>query len=147
MKRILKVTVLALVATVSLKAQAATHEIKMLNFGKEGVMVFEPSYLKANKGDTIKFIPKDPSHDVASVAVPKGAKAFKGTVDKPVTTTVTEEGVYLYECNSHVAMAMVGVIQVGAPKNLEEVKKASKDVVAKFVTNKDRLDKVLAQVK
>jgi pseudoazurin len=126
---------------------AATHTIKMLNNGKEGIMVFEPAYLKANKGDTIKFVPTDAAHDVASVSIPKGAKSWKGALGKEVTTKVTEEGVYLYECSAHLPMAMIGVIQVGQPVNLEEVKKAGKELLPKFAMNKERLDKYLSQVK
>lgn len=128
-------------------AIAANHEVKMLNNGKDGIMVFEPGFLKVNKGDTIKFVPTDPAHDVASVAIPKGAKAFKGDLGKSVTVKVTEEGVYLYECKAHISMAMVGIIQVGAPKNLDEVKKGAATLAPQFVMHKDRLDKYLAQVK
>lgn len=144
----MKNTLLALVILASTSfAQAATHEVKMLNLGKEGAMVFEPAFLKVAKGDTIKFLATDPAHDVASVAIPKGAKPFVGVVNKPLTTVVTQEGVYVYECKAHVAMAMVGVIQVGAASNLAEAKAASKPLEAKFVMNKDRLQKYLAQVK
>ncbi len=146
MKLLKAVLCLAVLGSMSF-AQAATHEIKMLNNGKDGIMVFDPSYLKAAKGDTIKLIPKDPSHNVASVALPAGAKPFKGDIDKPVTFTVSEEGVYLYECPVHVAMAMVGVIQVGKPTNLAAVQASGKELAKKFVMNKDRLDKIMAQVK
>lgn len=128
-------------------AQAANHEIKMLNNGKEGIMVFEPAFLKVAKGDTIKFVPTDPAHDVASVTVPKGAKPFTGALGKALTVKVTEEGVYVYECKAHLPMAMVGVIQVGAPKNLDDAKKGAAGLAKSFVMNKDRLDKYLAQVK
>lgn len=137
----------AFVLLTSAMAGAATLEVKMLNTGKDGIMAFEPAYLKANKGDTIKFVPTDPAHDVASVSIPKGAKSWKGEVGKAVTTKVTEEGVYLYECQTHIPMAMIGVIQVGSPKNLDDVKKAGQELAKKFVMQKDRLDKVLAQVK
>ncbi len=130
----------------SFRAEAATHEVKMLNNGKTGIMVFEPAFLKAAKGDTVKFIPTDAAHDVASVAVPKGAKTWKGELSKPVTTVLTEEGVYLYDCKAHLPMAMVGVIQVGKATNLAEVQTAAKETAAKFMMNKDRLDKLLAQV-
>lgn len=128
-------------------SQAATHEIKMLNNGKDGIMVFEPGYVKAVKGDTIKFVPTDAAHDVTSVTIPKGAKPFKGEVGKAVTVKVTQDGVYLYECKSHLPMAMVGVIQVGPPTNLADAKKGAADLAKAFVMNKDRLDKYLAQVK
>lgn len=145
----MKASVLAFVAIglLGFNASAATHEIKMLDQGKEGIMVFEPAYLNAKKGDTVKFIPTDAAHDAASVAVPKGAKAWKGEVSKAVTTTLSEEGVYLYECRTHIGMAMIGVIQVGKPTNLEDVKKAGATLGPKMVMNKDRLTKYLAQVK
>lgn len=130
----------------SFRAEAATHEVKMLNNGKSGIMVFEPAFLKAAKGDTVKFIPTDAAHDVASVAVPKGAKTWKGELNKPVTTVLSEEGVYIYDCKAHLPMAMVGVIQVGKATNLTEAQAAAKETAAKFIMNKDRLDKLLAQV-
>ena len=44
---------------------AAEHQVKMLNNGKDGTMVFEPGFLKAEKGDTVKFIKTDASHNAA----------------------------------------------------------------------------------
>jgi hypothetical protein len=44
-------------------------------------------------------------------------------------------------------MAMVGVIQVGNPANLEDAKKESEKLSKTFVMNKDRLAKALEQVK
>ncbi|HRO66994.1 MAG TPA: pseudoazurin [Pseudobdellovibrionaceae bacterium] len=128
-------------------ASAATVEVKMLNNGKDGIMVFEPAYVKVNKGDTVKFVPTDPAHDVASILVPKGAKSWKGEINKAVTVKMTEEGVYLYECQAHVMMAMVGVIQVGKPTNLADAQKTAKEFAKKFAMNKDRFDKYIAQVK
>ncbi|MBX2987225.1 MAG: pseudoazurin [Bdellovibrionaceae bacterium] len=119
----------------------------MLNNGKDGIMAFEPPFLKAQKGDTVKFVPTDPAHDTSSVSIPKGATPWKGGVGKAVTTKLTQEGVYLYECASHLPMAMIGVIQVGKPGNLDEVKKAGAALSTKFVMNKDRLGKYLGQVK
>lgn len=128
-------------------AGAATHEVKMLNNGKDGIMVFEPAFLKAAKGDTVKFVPTDPAHDVSSVVVPKGQKPWTGEVNKAVTVKLTEDGVYLYECKAHISMAMVGVIQVGGKaQNMADVEKGAKELTPKFVLNKDRLTKILAQV-
>lgn len=137
----------AIILAAAFSANAATHQVKMLNNGKDGIMVFEPAYLKAAKGDTINFVPTDPSHDVSSVVVPKGAKAFSAPLNKPLTIKVTEEGVYVYECKIHLPMAMVGVIQVGNPSNLNEAKDKSKELSKSFAMNKDRLDKYLSQVK
>ncbi len=128
-------------------AQAATHEVKMLNNGKDGVMVFEPAFLKANKGDSVKFVPTDAGHDVASVEIPKGAKSWQASTGKSITVKLTQEGVYLYVCKAHVNMAMTGVIQVGGAKNLAAVQSKAKELSGQFVMNKDRLDKVFAQIK
>lgn len=144
MKNALRILISVLSISV---AHAATHEVKMLNNGKDGIMVFEPAVLKAKKGDVVNFVPTHPSHDVASVAVPKGAKSWAGKVDKAVKVTLTQEGLYLYECKSHLPMAMIGVIQVGNSANYDEVKKSADALTSKFVLHKDRLDKYLAQVR
>lgn len=139
--------VLASLLSVSL-ANAATHEVKMLNNGKDGVMVFEPAFLQAKKGDVVKFVPTDAGHDVASVSIPKGAKSWVGETGKAVTTTLTKEGVYLYECKVHLPMAMIGVIQVGKASNLDEVKKAAtSELEPKIAMNKERVTKYLGEVK
>lgn len=144
----LKATVAVLFSILFLsQARAATHEIKMLNNGKDGIMVFDPPFLAAQKGDVVKFIPTDAAHDTVSVAIPKGAKAWTGEISKPVTTTLTQEGLYLYECRSHIAMAMFGVIQVGKASNYDDVKKAADTLATKFVMNKERLEKYLGQIK
>jgi hypothetical protein len=43
-------------------------------------------------------------------------------------------------------MAMIGVIQVGDPINMEEIKKASQDYRSKFVMNAERIDNYLNQL-
>ncbi|ALN75407.1 hypothetical protein [Aureimonas sp. AU20] len=62
--------------------QAAEHEVRMLNYGKDGGMVFEPAFLQAEPGDTVTFVPGNSGHFVQSYAVPDGAKAWKSTVDE-----------------------------------------------------------------
>lgn len=127
--------------------QAAEHQVLMLNQGKDGTMVFEPGYLKVAVGDTVKFIAKDKTHNAESVAVPVGATPFKGRIDEEIVVKIEKEGVYLYQCAPHVVMAMFGVIQAGKPANLQEVRRTAEDLKKKIVLNKDRLDRLLAQVK
>ncbi|MGB6120129.1 MAG: pseudoazurin, partial [Mesorhizobium sp.] len=38
-------------------AGAAEFEVMMLNKGEKGAMVFEPDFIKAAPGDTIRFVP------------------------------------------------------------------------------------------
>lgn len=128
-------------------AMAHEHQVRMLNAGKDGAMVFEPGFLKVAKGDTVKFIKADASHNSASVLTPAGATAWKGKPDEEITVTMNQEGVYLYVCEPHKIMAMAGVIQVGKATNLEVAKKQA-DVLSKsFVMNKTRLSTYMAQVK
>lgn len=94
---------------------AETFEVKMLNKGEEGPMVFEPSSLRIAAGDTVKFIATDKSHNAESVdeLMPDGAKAFKGKINEEIEVTFETEGFYGIRCKPHYAMGMVMVIAVG----------------------------------
>lgn len=126
---------------------ATEHEIKMLNMGADGSMVFEPGYLKVNPGDTVKFVPTDAGHNSVSSFTPDGGVTWKGDISKEVIVKMDKEGVYLYVCVPHSIMAMAGVIQVGNAANLPEAKKAAEELSGKFAMSKDRLGKYMAQVK
>ena len=126
---------------------AADHEVKMLNMGADGMMAFEPGYLDVAVGDTVKFVATDPGHNTASTIMPGGGASWKGTIDEEVSVKMDTEGVYVYQCDPHLVMAMVGVVQVGKAANLSEAQKAAKDISSKFTMNNDRLDKYMAQVK
>lgn len=143
----MKTLFLAALLAVSLSAEAKTLEIKMVNNGKSGIMAFEPAYLKAEPGDTVKFVPTDASHNSTSVLVPAGAKGWQGKTSKEVSVTLKKEGVYLFKCDPHVSMAMVGVVQVGKPTNLDAAKTEATKLAAGFMMNKDRLQKIMDQVK
>lgn len=136
-----------LIAMAAGVANAAEHEVKMLNTGKDGTMVFEPGFLKVAKGDTVKFVPTDLGHNSVSTHVPDGGPTWQGEMNKAVSVTLNTEGVYVYLCVPHTVMAMAGVIQVGAPTNLDAAKASAKELSSKFVIAKDRLDKYMAQVK
>jgi pseudoazurin len=117
-------SVAVMLSTVASLAQTV-HEVKMLNKGSTGeAMVFEPAFVKAMPGDSIKFIPTDKGHLVENVkdALPEGAEPFKSKINQEITITPTVEGVYLVKCTPHLAMGMVMAIQVGAPTNLEAIK-------------------------
>ena len=126
---------------------SAEHQIKMLNSGKDGIMAFEPGFIHAAKGDTVKFIKTDPSHNSSSFFIPKGASAWKGKMDEEIVVKLDSEGVYMYQCDPHKSMAMVGVIQVGKPVNLDDAKKEAAAYSKTLIMNKDRLAKYIDQVK
>ena len=128
---------------------AANHEVRMLNSGVEGFMVFEPAVVKAAVGDTVTFKATDMAHNSASIEgmIPEGANAWNGAMSQDVTVTVNKEGVYVYQCTPHSMMAMVGVIQVGGSlSNMDAIQAKVASVKAGFVTNKERLDTYLGSL-
>ena len=132
----------------ALPAHAADHVVKMLNAGKDGPMVFEPSFVKVAVGDTVVFTPTEKgAHYSRSLLMPTGAKAWQGAPDQELKVKIDKEGVYLYTCEPHKPMGMVGVIQAGKPVNLAEAKVVATKEQATFALGKDRFDKALAQVK
>ena len=62
-----KLATLLIMLTLSAPAFAAEHEVKMLNNGAGGMMIFEPAVLKASVGDTVKFVATDMAHNSVSV--------------------------------------------------------------------------------
>lgn len=116
-------------------ASAAEFDVKMLNRGAEGPMVFEPDMVKIAPGDTVRFIATDKGHDAMSIKgmLPDGAEPFEGKVGQDVAVTFTVPGVYGFKCKPHYAMGMVGVVVVGDPVNLEQAKEVKQAGKAKKV--------------
>jgi pseudoazurin len=107
-------------------AGAAEIEVKMLNKGSEGVMVFEPALVKIAPGDTVKFVASDKGHnaEVIEGMLPDGAQSFVGKINEELAVKFDQPGVYGYRCKPHYGMGMVGMIVVGEPTNSEEAKEA-----------------------
>jgi pseudoazurin len=107
-------------------AFAETFEVQMLNKGSDGErMVFEPAFLQAQPGDTVKFIATDKGHnaEVNKGMLPDGAEIFKGKVNEEIEVTLDTQGVYGVICKPHFAMGMVMTIAVGdvdVPENFFE---------------------------
>ena len=116
-------------------ASAADFEVKMLNKGAEGAMVFEPDLIVAAPGDTIRFVPTDKGHNVETIKgmIPDGAEPFKSKFNEEFTVTVDAEGVYGVKCTPHYAMGMVALIKVGAPANLDAAQAVKQTGKAKAV--------------
>ena len=68
-------------------AAAAEHEVRMLNKGEAGIMVFEPPLLEVAPGDTVHFRAVDKGHNAASIdaMVPAGGPTWKGGLSKDGT--------------------------------------------------------------
>ena len=144
MKRMSFLAAPALVLALAGTALAAEHEVKMLNKGEAGMMVFEPAYVRAEPGDVIRFVPTDKSHNAESIkeVLPEGVETFKSKINEEFELTVTEPGLYGVKCTPHYAMGMVALIQVGEdPSNLEAAQSAKMSKKAR-----ERMDAAIAQV-
>jgi pseudoazurin len=145
----MKIFLITLFLSFNLYIQAENYEVKMLNQGSEGYMVFEPSVLKIKKGDTVTFKATDAAHNSASIKgmIPSGAEDWNGKLSQDISVTFNVEGVYGYQCTPHMMMAMVGIIEVGGNQsNLESVKAAAQKIKSAFVMNQERLDEYLSQL-
>jgi pseudoazurin len=127
----------ALAGAVSLTgaADAAEIQVKMLNKGAEGAMVFEPALVKIAPGDTVKFIATHKGHnaELIDAMLPEGAAKFAGKIDEEIAVTFEKPGVYGYKCKPHYGMGMVGLIVVGDATNLDLAKAATHPGKAKQI--------------
>jgi pseudoazurin len=124
-------------------AFAENFDVKMLNKGAEGAMVFEPAFVKAAVGDTVTFISTDKGHNAEGIKgmLPEGVEEFKSDMGKDYVLTLTAEGLYGVKCTPHVSMGMVALIQAGAPVNKDAVMAVELKGKAKT-----RFEPLLAQV-
>ncbi|MBO0126289.1 pseudoazurin [Agrobacterium sp. OT33] len=106
---------LALVTGLPLHAMAETFEVKMLNRGEKGPMVFEPDFLEIAPGDRVRFVPTHKSHNAATIdgLVPEGAEGFKSRINDEFETAFDKPGFYGIKCSPHYGMGMVMLIKVG----------------------------------
>ncbi len=137
---------LALIIFLPAISWAKKYKVEMLNSKNGKSMIFEPAFLKIEKGDQVIFMPVDSGHNSRSIFVPEGSNNWKGENNQEIVFNYQKEGIYIYQCSNHSVMGMVGVIQVGNPLNLEEAKDFIKSYKKKIAINKDRLDNYISQV-
>ena len=129
-------------------SEGSEHIVKMLNSGDGGNMIFEPAVIKVSKGDTIHFKAVDMAHNSATIdgMIPDGASSWASALSQDVSITLDTEGVYVYQCDPHAMMAMVGVIQVGEAVNMSEIEASAELQKSNFMMNGDRLSGYLSQL-
>ena len=129
-------------------SEGSEHIVKMLNSGDGGQMIFEPAVIKVSVGDTIHFKAIDAAHNSVSIdgMVPSGATSWAGQLSQDISVTLDTEGVYVYQCDPHLIMAMVGVIQVGEAVNIDDIRNSASSYSANFLMNNDRLQSYLNQL-
>lgn len=132
-----------LLGTMTFQADAAEFEVKMLNKGEKGMMVFEPDLVRAAPGDTIKFIPTDKGHNAQTIdgMIPDGAQPFQSDMGKELTVTLDKEGIYGVRCKPHFGLGMVMMIEVGKPVNEDQAKALKLPKKAK-----DKMDQLFTEI-
>lgn len=109
-------------AMTAVPVAADTIEVKMLNRGAAGSMVFEPDYVELHPGDSVKFRVGHKSHNAASIdgMVPEGYAGFKGQINEEIEVTFDQAGFYGIKCSPHYGMGMVMVVKVGDAKMTDD---------------------------
>lgn len=104
-----------LLSLATLPAFAEVHEVEMFNRNQNGPMLYEPQFLRIAPGDSVRFIPTQPSHNAASIdeMLPEGAAPFRSRINEDFTVSFDIPGVYGIKCTPHYAMGMVMLIVVG----------------------------------
>ena len=143
----LRLLTLVVATLASFTALAAEHTVQMKNQGSGGIMVFEPAVLKVAVGDTVTFEPSDMGHNSQSIPSmsPTGAGGWTGGINQKVTVTIDSEGVYVYKCQPHLALAMIGVLVAGEATNMDAIMAKVPAMEKALYSNKERLRDYLAQ--
>ena len=67
-------------------------------------------------------------------------------MDEKITVELNTEGIYVYQCTPHLALGMIGVIQVGNPVNLQEISENITPLESLIAINKERVKDYLSNV-
>ena len=134
MRRVMSLAAFAILMSANMTL-AAEVEVRMLNKGAEGLMVFEPALVRIEPGDTVKFVASDKSHNAETIKgmLPEGAMPFAGKMNEDVVVTFDKPGAYGVKCMPHYAMGMVALVVVGKPDNLDAAKTMPQSGKAKQV--------------
>ncbi|MEO0972239.1 MAG: plastocyanin/azurin family copper-binding protein [Pseudomonadota bacterium] len=124
-------------------AAASEHVIHAVATRGLESMLFEPDFLTVAPGDTVTFLVDDLDHQPQSVFVPEGAQSWQAQKGQSISVTLTQEGVYVFDCAYHNVMGMAGVIVVGNAVNAMQARVFFEGYRDQTVfINKDRLDHI-----
>ena len=82
----------------------------------------------------------------ASGQAPSSAAPWEGAMDEKITVELNTEGIYVYQCTPHLALGMIGVIQVGNPVNLQEISENITPLESQIAINKERVKDYLSNI-
>lgn len=113
------------------------HEVQMLNEHPDDSkekMVYVPDLIRANPGDTIRFISSNPGHNIQSMKdmLPEGVEKFKSTIGEDYDLVLSVEGAYGIGCTPHSSVGMVMLVLFGdVAGNYEALKELRQNGKAK----------------
>lgn len=86
---------------------------------------FSPEVIFIEPGDTVAW-ENMTSHNTNSMGdeqglIPQGAEDWASDLNQDYHRQFQTEGVYIYKCDPHYSLGMVGAIIVGKPVNLDKV--------------------------
>ena len=98
----------------TLKISSKELIIDMLNKRDDGErMVYSQDIAEVELGDTIKWLPTQPGHNVEFVAGPDGVELPKKSyINREFSMKFETPGIYLYVCSPHSLMGMIGIVIV-----------------------------------
>lgn len=114
-------------------ALAEEHVVQMKNKGSNNrAMAFEPDYVKAAVGDTVKFVAADKGHIVETLpgVWPAGVTPLKGKFNEDASVTLSAEGLYGIKCQPHQGAGMVALVVVGKPAVTDQVRSVKQPPLA-----------------
>lgn len=101
-------------------ALAEEHVVMMKNAdGKGKFMIYEPEIVRANVGDTVRFVPTNKGHNAETIPElwPEGAETFKGALNEEIVLKIDKPGIYGVKCLPHYPMGMIGFVVAGELTN------------------------------
>lgn len=134
-------------------AATTVHEVQMLNHHPEDdkkLMVFFPEIVRAQPGDTIRFLSVDNNHNSEAFKkmLPESGAHWKSKIGKDFDLTVEAEGAYGYFCTPHKSWGMVGLLLVGDVSSNYEALKGVRQrgkAKARFADLFEKADAMLAE--
>jgi pseudoazurin len=97
----------------------ATHVVHVQLF------TFVPQVIFIKPGDTVEWVGMQSGHNSASIEgmIPEGAEAWRSVIGQNFSITLTKPGAYIYKCEPHFSLGMLGAIVVGdtPPANLAAI--------------------------
>jgi len=104
-QRTISILWVAVVLTFVTTAHATTHVVQ---FGGSFGFTYSPNSLNVSIGDTVKWEGDFSMHPLSSTSVPAGAQSFHQATGNVFFYPVTVAGMYLYQCDFHFSLGMIG---------------------------------------